>query len=86
MTAAPSGASYTIISGNSLENVLNGGINELEVDTTNDGPFLLAGDTFTFVDGIAAVSDWVEFTSDGTNYFFTGQTNLDGGATIVQAD
>lgn len=84
--AAPSGASYTIITGNSLENVLIGGINELEVDTADDGPYHAAGDTITLVDSLAAVGDYVELISDGTSFYLTGQTNLDGGATVAQAD
>lgn len=84
--AAPSGASYTILTGNSLENVLIGGINELEVDTGDDGPYQAAGDTITLVDGIAAVGDFVSMISDGTSWYLHGQTNLDGGATIAQAD
>lgn len=86
IAAAPSGASYTIITGNSLENVLIGGINELEVDTTNDGPYNAAGDTITSADGLGAVGDWVSMISDGTSYYITGQANLDGGLEISQAD
>jgi hypothetical protein len=86
IAAAPSGASYTIITGNSLENVLIGGINELEVDTSNDGPYNAAGDTITSADGLGAVGDWVSMISDGTSYYITGQANLDGGLEISQAD
>jgi len=86
VAAAPSGASYTIITGNSLENKLTGGINELEVDTGDDGPYHAAGDTITIVDGVAVVGDWIYMISNGTNWFLTGQTNADGGVTIAQAD
>lgn len=84
--AAPSGASYTIITGNSLENVLIGGINELEVDTNDDGPYQAAGDTITITDTLGVVGDWVYMISDGSSFYVTGQANKDGGVEISQAD
>ena len=38
---------YTIVT-DSSENVLHGGINELEVDTNDDGPYDADADTITF--------------------------------------
>jgi hypothetical protein len=84
--AAPSGASYTVLTGNSLENLLIGGINELEVDTSDDGPYIADGDTITFADGVAVVGDYVQMISDGTSWYLTGQANADGGITLTQAD
>jgi len=86
ITAAPSGASYTVITGNSLENVLYGGVHELEVDTGDDGPYVAAGDTITFVNGVAAIGDYVELISDGTKLYISGQAKNDGGITLTQAD
>lgn len=82
--AAPSGASYTIVTASSA-NIIIGGINELEVDTGDDGPYIADGDTITFVDGTAVVGDWVELISDGTSWYVTGQANADGGITVTQA-
>lgn len=84
--AAPSGASYTVITGNSLENVLIGGINELEVDTGDDGPYSNAADTITFADGVAVVGDYVYMISDGAKFYVSGQANADGGITVTAAD
>lgn len=86
VTLAPSGASYTIITGNSLENIIRGGVLERETDTGDDGSYHAAGDTITFVDGVAAVGDYIKITSDGSYFYLTGQTNLDGGITVTQAD
>lgn len=86
VTAAPSGASYTIVSGNSLENVINGGVTERETDTGDDGPYLADADTVTIVDGVAVVGDWLRFISDGSKYYLVGQTNADGAVTVTQAD
>jgi hypothetical protein len=86
IVGAPSGASYTIITGNSLENVLTGGFVERETDTGDDGPYQVAGDTITSVDGVGAVGDMVEMISDGSIFYVTGIANTDGGLTITQAD
>ena len=82
---APSGASYTIVT-TTLENTLCGGINELDVDTGNDGPYIAAGDTLTFVADKAVAGDYVEFFCDGAKWYFHGQTNADGGVTVIAAD
>ncbi len=82
--AAPSGASYTIVTASSA-NIIIGGINELEVDTANDGPYSAAADTITFVASLAVVGDWCELISDGTSWYLTGQANADGGITVTQA-
>lgn len=81
--AAPAGASYTIDT-NADANILIGGINELEVDTSDDGPYTNEADTITLVDGVAVVGDYVEMVSDGTSWYFHGQTNADGGVTFAQ--
>lgn len=85
VVGAPVDASYTILT-SSLENFLYGGINELEVDTGDDGPTQAAGDTITVVDGAALRGDYVEMISDGTSWYLSGQSNGDGGFTITQAD
>lgn len=82
--AAPAAASYTIVTGGSA-NIIIGGINELEVDTGDDGPYDADADTITFADGVAVVGDWVELVSDGTSWYLTGQANADGGITVTKA-
>jgi len=82
--AAPSGASYTVVTASS-GNVLIGGINELETDTGDDGPSDTDADTITFADGVAVVGDMVEMNSDGTSWYFNGQAKADGGITLATA-
>lgn len=84
--AAPASASYTIITGNSLENKIYGMVLEAETDTGDDGPVAQEEDTITFVDGVAVIGDWVELTSDGVNWYVSGMTAADGGVTLTQAD
>ena len=70
-----------VITTNGGADIMIGGINELEVDTGDDGPYDNNADTLNLVASVAVVGDWVEFVSDGTSWFFTGQTNADGGVT-----
>ena len=80
VATAPTTA-YTIATASSA-NLMRGGVNELEVDAGDDGPRSAVGDLFSFVANVAALGDWVEFESDGTGWYITGQTFSDGGSTI----
>lgn len=63
--------------------VVNGGINELEVDTGDDGPYATDSTSLTFVaSSLGTVGDWVEYVSDGVKWYITGQTKLDGAVTF----
>ena len=83
--AAPSGAAYVVTEKTSADTnvIITNGINELEVDTTNDGPSNTGHTTITFADGVAIAGDWVELLCDGTNWYATGQTKADGGITLA---
>jgi len=51
----------------------------LEVDTADDGPYDDNADTVNLLDSpAAAVGDYLSCVSDGTLWYCTGQTNLDG--------
>lgn len=41
-----------------------------------------AQDTFNFVANQAIIADWVEFSSDGTNWYYHGMTNVAAGNTV----
>lgn len=71
---------YIIVT-NGGADIMIGGVNELEVDTGDDGPYDNNADTLNFVASVAAVGDFVYMESDGTNWYYHGQTNLDGGVT-----
>ena len=83
--AAPSSADYVITEKTASDTnvIITNGINELEVDTTNDGPSNTGHTTITFADGVAIAGDYVELLCDGTNYYATGQTKADGGITLA---
>lgn len=71
-----------VITTNGGDNIMIGGVNELEVDTADDGPYSANADTLNFVASVAVVGDFVEMFSDGTSWYFNGQTNADGGITL----
>ena len=62
--------------------VLIGGINELEVDTSDDGPSTTGATKITIANATDTVGDFVEFICDGSKFYFHGQTKLDGCMTI----
>lgn len=70
-----------VITTNGGDDIMIGGVNELEVDTGDDGPYDDDADTLNFVASVAVVGDYVEMESDGTSWYFNGQTNADGGIT-----
>ena len=63
--------------------IMVGGINELEVDTSDDGPSTVAGTTINIELGAETIGDFVEFVCDGTKFYINGQTKLDGGMTLA---
>ena len=63
--------------------VLIGGINELEVDTSDDGPSTTGATKITIANALDTVGDFVEFICDGSKFYFHGQTKLDGCMTIA---
>lgn len=77
--AAPSGASYTVVTASSA-NVIQGlvVVNGASVAGADE-------DTITFADGAAVVGDWAEVVSDGTNWYVSGQGVAAGAITLTQA-
>ncbi len=66
VTAAPSGASYTVVC-SAAATLIKGHVLTSATAIADSGT---AGEgTLTFVDGQAVAGDWAEFWSDGTNWF-----------------
>ena len=77
--AAPSGASYTIVT-DSNATVIQGAV------VVNGASVLGANeDTITFADGAAVVGDWVEVISDGTNWYVSGIGSAASSITLTDA-
>lgn len=81
--AAPSGASYTIVTSGSA-NIIKG-VQFTAEDAGGSGDSGTADDTITFVDGQAVAGDRVDLVCDGTNWFAYGFTKLVAGLTFTQA-
>jgi hypothetical protein len=79
--AAPSGASYTVVTGSSA-NVIKGLQNSVAGDAGDSGT---ADDTITFVDGQSVAGDKVELWSDGTSWFAYAISKVAAGVTFTQA-
>ena len=69
VAAAPSGASYTIVTASSA-NIIKGSVFTVDVNSATDSDFETSGGcTISFVDGKAVAGDRVRVISDGTNWF-----------------
>ncbi len=77
---APTGGAYAI-TGAATSTVL--GVNELEVDTGDDGPSSSGTTTVSFAANVALPGDYLEYECDGTKWYAIGQTRADGGITIA---
>ncbi len=83
VSAAPSGASYTIVSASS-GNIIKGMVLTAQ-DAGGSGDSGTADDTITFVDGQAVAGDWVQVMTDGTSWFATAHCKVLAGVTFTQA-
>ena len=63
--------------------IMTGGINELEVDTMDDGPYSAAFTQVNYVANVAVVGDYFDIECNGTRFYIRGQTNADGGITLT---
>lgn len=79
--AAPSGASYTIVTGSSANIIKGQAVNAAGVA----GDTGTADDTISFVDGQAVAGDMVTVISDGTSWFAKGFCAVAAGITFTQA-
>ena len=69
--AAPSGASYTIVTANSANIIVGNIASAADAGGSTDSE-ASGADTITFVDGQATKGDWLEVVSDGTNWYASG--------------
>lgn len=81
VAAAPSGASYTVVTTSSA-NIIIGNQNSVAGDAGDSGT---ADDTISFVDGQAVAGDKVIVVSDGTKWYAYGISKVAAGLTFTQA-
>lgn len=85
VTAAPSGANYTIVT-NGSSNIIKGQVYTLDVNSAADPDFETSGgDTVSFVSAKAVAGDRVDVVCDGTNWFAYGFCSVFDAITITTA-
>lgn len=85
VSAAPSGASYTIVTTSSA-NIIKGQIYSSDLNAASDADFETSGgDTISFVDSKSVAGDCVTVESDGTNWFARGFCSVFDAITITTA-
>lgn len=72
VAAAPSGASYTIVSDSGTDNIHGVAVSAADAGGSVDTTAGTAADTITFVDGQALKGDFVEVECDGTSWYAVG--------------
>jgi len=76
---APTTAYVVVTAGGA--NIMVVSVNELETDTTEDGPSDDDADTINFVANVALPGDFVDVYCDGTKFYMLGQSRADGAVT-----
>jgi hypothetical protein len=81
VVAAPSGASYTVVT-NASANIIKG-MQICSADAAGDTG--TSDDTVTFADGQAVAGDMIEIWSDGTSWFIVAKSRVAAGITFTTA-
>lgn len=84
VSAAPSGASYTVVTASSANIILGHVVSSQDAGGSGDSE-TSGGDTVSFVDGKAVVGDRAEFVSDGTSWFVRASCKVFDAITITTA-
>lgn len=84
VTAAPSGASYTVVTNGSANILLGHVLTSQDAGGTADSEES-GGDTLSFVDSKAVVGDRADFECDGTNWFVRASSKVFDAITITTA-
>lgn len=83
VTAAPSGASYTVVTEGGCQILAGHVLTSGFADSGSDVETTATGTTITFVDGVSVVGDFAEVYSDGTSWFAHCVTAVEAGITIT---
>lgn len=82
--AAPSGASYTIVSASGTDNIHGVAVSAADAGGSVDTTAGTAADTITFVDGQALQGDRVHLECDGTYWYADGLCSDEDAITFTQ--
>lgn len=82
--AAPSGASYTIVTASSENKIIGHILTSQDAGGSADSE-TTGGDTIAFVDAKAVVGDWVKLSCDGAFWYCRGSSKVFDAITITTA-
>lgn len=82
---APESASFTVVTASSANVIYGAIVSSADAGGSASSTAGTPGDTITFVDGQAAVGDFVQLESDGTNWYAFGVCGDEDGITITAA-
>lgn len=80
---APTSNGYTFTPSGGTADIIVVSVNELETDTTEDGPWDDNADLVTLVANVSVQGDFLDVYCDGTKWYMIGQTNADGAVTTA---
>lgn len=83
VTAAPSGASYTVVTEGGCQVLAGHVLTSGFADSGSDVETTATGTTITFVDGVSVVGDRATVISDGTSWFASCICAVEAGITIT---
>lgn len=83
VSAAPSGASYTVVTEGGCQVLAGHVLTSGFADSGSDVETTATGTTITFVDGVSVVGDRAVVESDGTSWFASCITAVEAGITIT---
>ena len=83
VTAAPSGASYTVVTEGGCQILAGHVLTSGFADSGSDVETAATGTTITFVDGVSVVGDRADLISDGSSWFASCITAVEAGITIT---
>ena len=81
--AAPSGASYTVVTNASAQIIAGHVLTSGFADSGSDVELTAGATTITFVDGVSVVGDYARLVSDGTNWYAHCVCAAEAGITIT---
>lgn len=83
VSAAPSSASYTVVTEGGCQVMAGHVLTSGFADSGSDVETTATGTTITFADGVAVVGDFAEVVSDGTSWFAHAVCAVEAGITIT---
>ena len=79
VTGIPGASAHTVVASGAI---IKGCVSSADLNAAADSPITTGGTTISFTT-TAAVGDWIELVSNGTNWFLSGNISIQTGMTIA---